>query len=212
MSRRTAWLFVASALIASTTIVFAQQETERQPLQPGAEAPNFTATTLEGVPINLEQWDGKVVVLNYFITWYRDAAEHLDMMEDLQTLYSREGMRLLSISLDEGARGLEQVGELVREEEVAHPVVVDSDQDIAELYGVRALPAIFVIGRDGRIAYYHEGYTEGDEARISQAVAAALGVECPTPAPEESMDAEASEAEAEEPEEPVCDCFRRDEQ
>ncbi|MFW5866371.1 MAG: TlpA family protein disulfide reductase [Armatimonadota bacterium] len=199
---------LTSSILIATTLASAQQETQRQPLEPGAQAPDFTAATLEGVPINLEHWEGKVVVLNFFITWYRDAAEHLDMMEDLQTLYSRDGMRLLSISLDEGARGLEQVGALVREKELAHPVVVDADQDIAELYGVRALPAIFVIGRDGRIAYFHEGYTEGDEGRLSQAIAAALGVECPAP-PEGEATAEAEVEEAEEPEEPVCNCFRR---
>ncbi|MFW6437887.1 MAG: peroxiredoxin family protein [Armatimonadota bacterium] len=200
---------IASVALITTTLAFAQQETDRQPLDPGVQAPNFTASTLEGVPITLEQWQGKVVVLNYFITWYRDAAEHLDMMEDLQTLYSRDGMRLLSISLDEGERGVEQVGDLVREKELAHPIVSDADQEIAELYGVRALPAIFVIGRDGRIAYYHEGYTEGDEGRLSQAIAAALGVECPTP-PEET--AAPVEAAPEEPQEPVCDCFRRNDE
>jgi len=201
---RTVALLTTILLIAAT-LASAQQATERQPLEVGAEAPGFTATTLEGVPISLEQWQGKVVVLNYFITWYRDAAEHLGMMEDLQTLYSRDGMRLLSISLDEGARGVEQVAELVREKELAHPVVIDSDQQIAALYGVRALPAIFVIGRDGKVAYYQEGYTEGDEGRLSLAIANSLGVECPTP-PEE--DAAPAEAAPEEPEEPVCNCFR----
>lgn len=195
-------------VLITAPLAVAQDQPQRQPLQPGVEAPDFTATTLEGVPIRLDQWEGKVVVLNFFITWYRDAADHLDMMEDLQTLYSRDGMRLLSISLDEGERGTEQVGQLVREKEIAHPVVIDSDQKIAGLYGVRALPAIFVIGRDGRIAYYHEGYTEGDERRISKAVAAALGVECATP----EQDGSAQTAEAEEPEEPVCDCFRREEE
>ena len=207
MSRVPGTLLAASVLIACTTLAVAQQETERQPLQPGAEAPEFTATTLEGVPLSLDQWEGKVVVLNYFITWYRDAADHLGMMEDLQTLYSRAGMRLVSISLDEGERGLEQVGELVREKEIAHPVVVDSDQDIAGLYGVRALPAIFVIGRDGKIAYYHEGYTEGDELRISRAIASALGVECAT-----AETGTAAAAEEQEPEEPICHCFRQDEE
>jgi peroxiredoxin len=195
-------------LVGTVTIAVAQDEA-RQPLQPGVVAPDFTATTLEGVPMRLAQWQGKVVVLNFFITWYRDAAEHLDMMEDLQTTYSAEGMRLLSISLDEGERGAEQVGELVREKEIAHPVVVDAEQNTAELYGVRALPAIFVIGRDGEIAYYHEGYTEGDDRRLARAVAAALGVEAPAEDPADEPEQGAEVAETDEVEEPVCKCFRR---
>lgn len=188
----------------------AQQDNEvRRPLQPGAQAPDFTATTLEGVPLRLEQWQGKVVVLNFFITWYRDAADHLDMMEELQDAYSQAGMRLLSISLDEGTRGREQVADLVREKLIAHPVVLDPELQIAQLYGVRALPAIFVIGRDGKIAYYNEGYTEGDDLRLSREIAAALGVECATPDPEETQ---AAAPEAREPEEPICHCFRQKDQ
>lgn len=200
---------VTLVVLIAATLCPAQQDAGVQPLQPGAGAPDFTAATLEGIPHRLAQWEGKVVVLNFFITWYRDAADHLDMMEDLQDTYSQDGMRLLSISLDEGDRGLQQVRDLVREKQVAHPVVVDSEQNIARPYGVRALPAIFIIGRDGKIAYYHEGYTEGDERRLSKAIAAALGVECATAEPEE---AEAAAAEPEEPEEPVCHCFREKQQ
>lgn len=204
----------AVVLCTVATAAVAQQGTQRQPLQPDTQAPDFTATTLEGVPIRLEQWQGKVVALNFFITWYRDAADHLDMMEELQDVYSQDGMRLLSISLDEGERGRQQVEELVREEQVAHPVVLDPQQQIAADYGVRALPAIFIVGRDGKIAYYHEGYTEGDERRLSEAIAAALGVECPAPEPEETQAADeqapATDDEPEESEEPVCHCFRRE--
>lgn len=208
MIRRAALL--TSVFLIATTLAAAQEETQRQPLQPGAEAPGFTATTLEGVPLSIEQWEGRVVVLNYFITWYRDAAQHLDMMEQLQTQYSREGMRLVSISLDEGDRGEEQVRELVRDAALAHPVVIDADQEIAEQYGVRALPAIFVIGRDGAIAYYHEGYTEGDEGRLARAIAQTLGVEPPAENGVKAIEEVAEDAE--QPVEPVCNCFRRNDE
>lgn len=195
----------------AVTSARAQETTTPGPLQPGAQAPDFTATTLEGVPIRLDQWQGKVIVLNFFITWYRDAADHLQMMETLQDAYAQAGMRLLSVSLDEGERGSEQVAALVREQQIAHPVVLDPELSVAQLYGVRALPAIFIIGRDGKIAYYQEGFTEGDEQRLSSAIAMTLGVECLTPAASETGAEPAAEAEQEAPEEPICHCFRQKE-
>ena len=156
----------------AVTSARAQETTTPGPLQPGAQAPDFTATTLEGVPMRLDQWQGKVIVLNFFITWYRDAADHLQMMETLQDAYAQAGMRLLSVSLDEGERGSEQ---------------------------------------DGRIAYYQEGFTEGDEQRLSSAIAMTLGVECLTPAASETGAEPAAEAEQEAPEEPICHCFRQKE-
>lgn len=181
-----------------------------QPLKPGVEAPDFTGNTLEGVPISLSRWNDRVVVLNYFITWYRDAGQHLRMMENLQEAYSQQGMRLVSISLDEGERAINEVGELVRQYQIAHPVIRDPEQQIAGLYGVRALPAIFIIDRAGKIVHYHEGYTEGDERRISQAIARALEVE-PVADAEPEAEVEAPQ-EAEQPAEPVCNCFRAKDQ
>lgn len=195
------------ALLCLLTVAAAQEEDVPEPLSPGTEAPTFTATTLEDATIDLSEWHGRVAVLNYFITWYRDAGRHLSMMEELADRYSGEGMRLVSISLDEGPRGAEDVRRLVREQELAHPVVLDPEQEICGLYHVRALPAIFVIGRDGKIAYYHEGYAEGDARRLEKAITAALGVELPEP--EEEQEQAEAEDEPEEPEEPVCHCFRR---
>ena len=197
------------AMVCISTAGAAAGDDGDLPLSPGTEAPGFIATTLEGIPVSLEQWEGRVVVLNYFITWYRDAGEHLRMMEALQTAYSQEGMRLVSISLDEGERAMDEAGELVRKHEIAHPVILDPEHQIAGSYGVRALPAIFVIDRSGNIAHYHEGYTEGDARRLSRAIAAALEVE------EAIMDVEETEVvevAPEEPEKPVCNCFRPQEQ
>ncbi len=212
-SVRAVALGLAVLCVFAATPAAAQGEEMRQPLSPGTVAPDFTAATLEGATIKLADWHGKVVVLNYFITWYRDAAQHLKMMEDLAGAFSAQGMRLVSISLDDGTRGLDEVRSLVRDQEIAHPIIADPQQRIAGLYGVRALPAIFIVGRDGVIAHYHEGYTEGDDERLGEVIAAVLQVGAPAAEPSETEAEAEPEAEAqpaaEEPEEPVCKCFRR---
>ncbi len=202
MTARVALLL--ALLCVSAPVAWCQDEARQQPLAPGVAAPDFSATTLEGMTVTLSQWRGKVVVVNFLITWYRDAAKHLKMMENLADQYSSEGMHLISVSLDEGERGLGEIRKLVREEEIAHPVVPDPAHQVAGLYGVRALPAIFIIDRAGTIAHYYEGYNEGDEKRLSEAIASTMGVEYePKPAEEQA------EEEAETEEEPVCHCFRR---
>ncbi len=224
---RTVAVVLASMLILMPTPAPAQTGATRIPLTAGAVAPDFTASTLEGATISLAEMRGKVVVLNFFITWYRDAAEHLHVMEDLNSRLAEQGMRLVSISLDAGERGLADVRALLRDEEIAHPVISDPQQVVAALYGVRALPAIFIIGRDGVIVHYHEGYTEGDAERLGALIAAALAVE-PTPvatatteppvetevAVEPAPMPEAAAAPEPTPEattapEPVCKCFRQ---
>jgi cytochrome c biogenesis protein CcmG/thiol:disulfide interchange protein DsbE len=224
---RTVAVLLAFMLILMPTPTSAQTGATRIPLTAGTVAPDFTASTLEGATISLAEMRGKVVVLNFFITWYRDAAEHLHIMEDLNTRFAEQGMRLVSISLDSGERGLADVRALLRDEEIAHPVISDPQQVVAALYGVRALPAIFIIGRDGVIAHYHEGYTEGDAERLGALIAAALAVEPtpvatatteppvetevavePTTLPEAAAGLEPT-SEAVAVPEPICKCFRQ---
>lgn len=228
---RLAALLVALTLILALAPACAQTGATRTPLTAGTIAPDFTAPTLEGTTVSLADMTGWVVVLNFFITWYRDAAEHLHMMEDLNSTYAQQGLRLVSVSLDAGERGLEDVRTLVRAEGIAHPIVSDPQQVVAALYGVRALPAIFIIGRDGVVAHYHEGYTEGDAERLGALIAAALAVE---PAPAAVATAEPAEPtapaepaaqaqpqpepvpaaepapQAAQTREPICRCFRRE--
>lgn len=177
-----------------------------KPLEIGVKAPAFTITTLDGNEMGLEAWRGHVVVLNYFITWYRDAARHLDVMETLATKHGPQGLRLLSISLDEGQGGPGATQAFIGGHNIAHPVATDPQQQVAGQYGVRALPAIFVIDREGKVVGYHEGYMEGDDAKIEQMIVAALGASGTDDQP-----AEGATDEAPADDEPVCKCFKQSE-
>ena len=190
------------------------QETAEAPLTVGVVAPHFDINTLEGTPVKLSDWYGRVVVLNFFMTSYKGTAEHLQVTEGLATKYATAGLKVLSISLQPGETGPATTKSFVDEHEIAHPVAADPDQKIARIYGVYVpLPAIFVIGRDGKIVSYQEGSTEGAATKLEQAIANALGTAVPAgtetteeqPPPEET-------AEGAPEEEPVCHCFKEKEE
>ncbi len=191
--------FLAGAAISDEV----PQPLPEEPLPIGTAAPLFTVTTFEGNEIALESWRDHVVVLNYFITWYRDAARHLDVMERIATKFSADGLRVLSISLDEGQGGPEATRSFISDHNTAHPVAADPDQAVAGRYGVRALPAIFVIDTQGKIARYHEGYMDGDDARIEGMISEVL-----SGGTDEAQVAAAEATAPGETEEPVCKCFK----
>ncbi len=208
-------LAVGSLLLTAMVLTAADDPATplpEKPLEIGVKAPAFTLTTLEGTEIGLEAWRGHVVVLNYFITWYRDAARHLGVMETLATKYAPQGLRLLSISLDEGQGGPGATHAFISGHNIAHPVATDPEQQVAGQYGVRALPAIFIIDRDGKVAAYHEGYMEGDDAKIEQMIVAALAAGATDEQPAEAATDEAATDEAPADEEPVCKCFKQSDQ
>ena len=206
-STMTLAVAVCVLMVVSAPAALGQDEALEEPLPEGEVAPDFQIATLEGSPVKLSDWSGQVVVLNFFITWYRDAAGHLKVMEDLGARYADQRLKLLSISLDQGETGPAVTKQFVTDQEIAHAVAADPGQEVSGKYGVRALPATFVIGRDGKIARYQEGYIEGDEVHLEQMITDTLAAG----AAEAAAGAEAAAEETPEPaeEEPVYHCFKQ---
>ncbi len=212
-SRMPFALTACALMLVWAPTAFAQDVAEA-PLAVGVVAPHFEIKTLEGTPVKLSDWHGKVVVLDFFMTSYKGTAAHLQVTETLATKYAAAGLKVLSISLQPGETGPAMTKSFVDEHEIAHPVAADPAQKIARIYGVYVpLPAVFVIGRDGKITFYQEGSKEGAATKLEQAIATALGTAVPAgteTAEEQPPPEETAEATAEE--EPVCHCFKQKEE
>jgi len=208
-------LLISTSVLGAAPAVFCQVIADK-PLAVGTVAPDFAANTLEGTPLKLSDWRSQVVVLNFFMPSYTGMSEHLRKLEALATKYAEGGLKTLSISLQPGDTGPGITQAFINYQDIAHPVVADPGQAIARVYGITVpLPALFVIGRDGKIAFYQESPAPGDYAKLEQATADALG--CPvqptTASTEETTEAGTQEttvetAEGTSDQEPVCKCFK----
>ncbi len=121
------------------------------------EAPLFTATDLNGRKIQLADYKGKVVLLDFWATWCGPCRIEIPEFVNLQNRYRDRGLVVLGVSLDDS---VEPVREFYRELNMNYPVVM-AEERIAELYGgILGLPTTFIIGRDGRIYSKHIGATD----------------------------------------------------
>jgi cytochrome c biogenesis protein CcmG, thiol:disulfide interchange protein DsbE len=114
---------------------------------PGTRPPTFTAHTLDGPELSLEDLRGRVVVLNFWASWCLECRPEMPVLERLHR--------------DLGARGLAVVGVNARESSaparryaselgLSFPLLLDLDGKVNGLYGVIGLPTTFLLGRDGR--------------------------------------------------------------
>jgi peroxiredoxin len=124
---------------------------------PGAvhsTAPNFTLQDLNGRPLQLSSYRGKVVLLNFWATWCAPCRAEIPEFERLQDSYGQQGLQVVGLSMDDGAQ---PVREFYQQFKVNYPVAV-SNEKVAQSYGgVLGLPVSFLIGRDGRIAAKYVG-------------------------------------------------------
>ncbi len=126
----------------------------------GAKAPDFTATDSHGKEINLSDFKGKTVVLEWtnhgcpYVRKFYDT----HTMQDMQKDATDRGMIWLSIvSSRKGAQGFttpDQANALIdREDSHATARILDTDGTLGRLYGASTTPHMYIIDADGVLAY-----------------------------------------------------------
>ena len=120
-------------------------------------APAFSLTDITGKPLNLSDYKGNVVLLDFWATWCGPCRIEIPGFIELQKRYGAQGFTMIGISMDDSP---EPVVDFYKELQMNYPVAVGNDR-LGELYGgMPGLPTTFLIGRDGRIYAKHMGATD----------------------------------------------------
>ena len=124
-------------------------DTERHP------APEFALKDADGKTVHLEDYKGKVVLLDFFATWCGPCKIEIPWFMEWERKHKDKGFSVLGVSMDD--EGWEVVKPFLADLKVNYRVVIGNDST-AQLYGgVDALPTAFVIDREGKIAQVHVG-------------------------------------------------------
>lgn len=110
-------------------------------------APDFTLMNMQGEPVSLSQYRGKVVILNLWATWCPPCREEMPSMEGLYRKYKDQGLVILAVSADEN--GKKAVSQFLQRTPYSFPILLDSDSVVQNAYGVFRFPESFIIDRNG---------------------------------------------------------------
>lgn len=123
-------------------------------LKNGAAPPPIEATDMAGKAVSLRDYQGKVVLLNFWATWCRPCIAKFPLMTKLEERFGARGFVVLGIACDEEA-DLEKAKAALKKYNVAWRNILHTrakdGTPIAERYQVRGLPFLMLIGRDGKI-------------------------------------------------------------
>ena len=137
----------------------------------GQVAPNFHTQLLDGTPVTLEDFRGKVVLLNFWATWCGPC--RLEML-DLQraAIDHREALVVLAVNFAETP---EQILDFAREQNLRLNFLIDQQGRVQDLYGVVSYPTTYFIAPDGAVIEQHAGVVTLDQIeRILAEVGAAV--------------------------------------
>lgn len=164
MHRRRFLLGAGAASIGGTSVQALQK------LMPGMTAPGFSRSGLDGKPVDLAAFKGKVVLLDFWASWCAPCVIAIPHFRDWQSRWGGRGFQVIGISMDDSAAEAKAAAARLG---VNYPVVM-GDAKLAIAYGgILGLPVEMLVGRDGRILSIWHGETP--PAIIEKAVKASLG-------------------------------------
>ncbi len=118
----------------------------------GQQRPEFAALDLNGEMRNIKEWDGKIILLNFWATWCPPCKKEIPDFIALQKEYGDQGFQIIGIAIDDE----DAVREYVTEVGMNYPSLVVQDEGVmlAKHYGngIGALPYTVIINRDGEIS------------------------------------------------------------
>lgn len=155
MTLRQQWLTVLAILLvlfaAVGTGAFVMRD-ELFPVGIGSRAPRFQARTVDGTNRvrALEDYRGKVLVLNIWATWCKPCIVEMPSFERLHRQIADTNLKIVAVSVDDVV-GADSVYKFARALGVTFDVLLDSTHAIEREYQVVGYPETFVIARDGTI-------------------------------------------------------------
>lgn len=138
----------------------------------GQKAPDFTLKDINGNPVSLSSFKGKVVLLNFWATWCPPCRAEIPSMNKLQQMLKNRGLVILAVSTD---RAVVDVKDFLKKNPVAFTVVVDYNLSVSRsLYKVFMMPTTFLIDRKGVIVEKYFGEQDWTDPDIIKEIEALL--------------------------------------
>jgi peroxiredoxin len=130
------------------------EELPSETLQKGGKAPYFHALDLHYKKINLNQYKGKVLLVDFWATWCLACRYEMPYFKSLYQKYHSQGFEIVGVSQDAQRSDLTAY---VHQHQIPWRQIHDSAGAIALNYKLEGLPKTVLIGRTGKIVAIDQG-------------------------------------------------------
>jgi peroxiredoxin len=127
---------------------------------PNSVAPDFTLTAQTGKPVELTQFKGQVVMLNFWASWCGPCRQEMPLLDSIYKKYNKAGFTMIGVNVEPDSKA---ANDWLKQTPVSFPILYDTQSDVSKLYGVAGMPSTVIIDRKGNVRMIHRGYKPGDE-------------------------------------------------
>jgi peroxiredoxin len=160
-------------LLGALIVVLAACAAQASELKPwsGGAAPALALADLAGRVHRLEDYRGRVVLINFWATWCEPCRAEMPAMNRRRASLAGRPFEVLAVNLAEPESRIRRFLEQTR---LDFPILRDADSAASKAWRARVLPVSFLIGPDGRIRYQVIGEYDWEQAAARKAIAALL--------------------------------------
>lgn len=115
---------------------------------------DFELTALDGTKSHLSQYEGQIIVLNFWATWCGYCVEEMPLLDEMD---KRDDITVVAISVGEDA---ETVRKYIEEGGYDFDVYLDESGTLASKFGVTGFPTSLFLGKDFEYFYSYPGMLE----------------------------------------------------
>jgi peroxiredoxin len=126
-------------------------------LSKGDKAPDFELVNHEGKTVSLQDYRGKVVLIDFWGTWCVWCVRSFPKLEEAYTKLKDKNVEFLGLSCQE-PDDAEPV-KFAREKGISYPILLDGDA-VSEEYNVSGFPTFYIIDKEGNVILAKSGYSD----------------------------------------------------
>ena len=130
-------------------------------------AHDFTLQSRSGENVRLNELAGQVVLINFWASWCGPCRKEMPKLEELHQKYKDLGVTILGVNIDENPELSKKV---LKDIIVTFPILYDSENMVSRQYSIEAMPASFLVDRNGTFRFRHDGYKAGYENTYDQQI------------------------------------------
>ena len=120
----------------------------------GQMAPDFTVKDSTGKEVNLSDFRGKFVLLNFWATWCGPCAKEMPDLELMTNAFKERKFQMMAISVDVSEGDVEK---FYKDRKLTLPWYADPGRKVASKYSVGKFPETFLIDRNGHVVKHYPG-------------------------------------------------------
>jgi thiol-disulfide isomerase/thioredoxin len=123
-------------------------------------APAFSLPARGGATVDLSQFKGQVVMINFWASWCVPCRQEMPLLETIYKKYKPLGFTLIGVNVEPDRKDAEG---FLKQTPVSFPVLFDAKSQVSSLYNVQVMPTTVFIDRKGNVRLVHQSYQPGAE-------------------------------------------------